>query len=605
MRKKRGDFVLESRIDFYKKRILEKEKEFKVAKNKFNLISMLRLIDICIIVGAVAFYFFGEGFEVATIAIAAVGIVVFVLLIKWHDNIDEELEEIKNSIELNNDDIKRRNGQWKEFLDNGAEYLDVNHRFAGDLDVFGKKSFFQWINATRTPYGRKNLKNKLLLNDYISKNEIYRNQKALIELGEKIEFRERFLSALISNKKKSKDEHFLGQWAKSENKNLLSSGVFTLRIVAPVITIVTLVLASAGKIDFSIFFLMFGINVAVISMLGKDVREGVEVFEELRFKISGYIKALEFLESEKFSSDKLCEVQRLVTKGEGASKSLKKLYKTITWLNDRGNAFYFIFNGILYWDYHVLCEAEKWKVKYRNEIDSWMNALGEFEALESLSVLTGDEYTLPTINDELILIAEEITHPMLLEDGVRNSFTIDKKRRVALITGSNMSGKSTFLRTIGFSMFMSYLGLGVKAKSFSLPIVSIYTCMRTGDNLNESISSFYAEILRVKSIVEGANKNEEIIFLLDEIFKGTNSLDRHEGAQVLINQLLKGRTIGLVSTHDFELCDMEKEDSEIINYNFREFYEDNKLKFDYKLRRGISKTRNARYLMKMAGIKIE
>lgn len=129
--------------------------------------------------------------------------------------------------------------------------------------------------------------------------------------------------------------------------------------------------------------------------------------------------------------------------------------------------------------------------------------------------------------------------------------------------------------------------------------------MRTGDNLEESISSFYAEILRIKIIVEGVKRGEKILFLLDEIFKGTNSLDRHEGAEILINQLLEGNTLGLVSTHDFELYDMEKKDSTIQNYNFREYYEDNKLKFDYILRKGVSQTRNARYLMKMAGIDIE
>ena len=168
-----------------------------------------------------------------------------------------------------------------------------------------------------------------------------------------------------------------------------------------------------------------------------------------------------------------------------------------------------------------------------------------------------------------------------------------------------MSGKSTFLRTVGFNCILAYLGLPVKGESFEAPILKVYTCMRTGDNLEESISSFYAEILRIKIIVEGVKRGEKILFLLDEIFKGTNSLDRHEGAEILINQLLEGNTLGLVSTHDFELCDMEKKDSTIQNYNFREYYENNKLKFDYILRKGVSQTRNARYLMKMAGIDIE
>ena len=595
-----------NRIDFYKERIEKKEKEFREYKNRYNFISFLRLLDVALIIFFLAYWYFGSNFKIVSAVGSVIGVVIFIFLAKWHEGIDELLAEINNSIQLNTDDIKRNNGEWKEFKDTGKEYLDIKHKFAGDLDVFGDKSFFQWINATKTPYGREILKNKLLLNEYISKNEIYKTQEALKELGKKVELRERFLSALISNKKRTeKSKHYLIEWAKERNHNILSSGIYMLRIVAPVITVLTLILSFSGKINFLFFLSIFIINLAIISTVGKQVNEGLELFEELKYKISGYVKALEILENEEFKSDKLNQIKRAIINGEGASKSLKKLYNMSSWLNDRGNAFYFVLNGILYWDYQILCRAEKWKEQYGEKVEEWMNALGEFEALESLSVLANEEYTLPTINDDLIIEAEKIVHPMIVDNGVRNSFRLDEQKRVALITGSNMSGKSTFLRTIGFSMFLSYLGLGVKAQKFSLPIVNIYTCMRTGDNLNESISSFYAEILRVKSIVEGAKKGERIMFLLDEIFKGTNSLDRHEGAEVLINQLLKGKSIGLVSTHDLELCNMEEKQSEIINYNFREYYENNKLRFDYKLRKGISTTRNARYLMKMAGIEID
>lgn len=167
-----------------------------------------------------------------------------------------------------------------------------------------------------------------------------------------------------------------------------------------------------------------------------------------------------------------------------------------------------------------------------------------------------------------------------------------------------MSGKSTFLRTIGINMIFSYLGLPINGKSFKLGRMIPYTCMRTKDNLEERISSFYAEILRVKNIIEATKRGEKIFFLLDEIFKGTNSVDRHLGAEILIKQLMDKGAKGLVSTHDFELCDLEKEDRRIKNLHFREYYENNEIKFDYKLREGRSTTRNAVYLMKMAGIEL-
>ena len=169
-------------------------------------------------------------------------------------------------------------------------------------------------------------------------------------------------------------------------------------------------------------------------------------------------------------------------------------------------------------------------------------------------------------------------------------------------SGSNMSGKSTFLRTVGINLLLSYIGAPVYAEKFECGIMNIYTCMRTKDNLEESISSFYAEILRIKILIEACKKGERVFFLLDEIFKGTNSKDRHVGATVLIKQLIQYGGVGLVSTHDLELCDLENKN--IVNYNFKEYYEDNKIKFDYKLRRGKSVTQNAIHLMKLAGIEI-
>ena len=600
------------KINFYTKRIEQREIELKGYKGKYNLVSFLRLVDCFILVVFLANYFFGSSFKFISIVFVFISIIIFLALMKWHNSIEKDINEVQNSIDLNSDDIKRSNGIWKEFSDTGEEYLEKEHGFSGDLDIFGKKSFFQWVNATRTIYGREALKDKLLFKDGISKSEIYRNQKALLELSKKYQLREKFLSAL--KKSYSKDlvvknrditKHYLLEWVKIDNSHFLSVGITTLKFVAPIITCISIVCMAVGLIDFKIVFVLLGVNLFIVSYSSKEVEEGVKLFDELKWELSGYVVALELLEKESFSSDKLNEIKNKVTNGEDASKALTELYKIGSWLNDRQNAFYKLFNAIFYSDYHLLAKAEKWKIKHRDNVEAWMEALGEFEALESLSIVSGDEYILPIINDDLVLEAMEVVHPMLLEDGVSNSFTLDKNKRVALITGSNMSGKSTFLRTIGFSMFMSYLGLGVKAKEFSTPIVNIYTCMRTADNLNESVSSFYAEILRVKNIVDASKRGERIIFLLDEIFKGTNSVDRHEGAEVLINQLLKGESMGLVSTHDFELCDMEKKDSSIINYNFREYYENDKLKFDYKLRRGISTTRNARYLMKMAGIEIE
>ncbi|MGL4741121.1 MAG: MutS family DNA mismatch repair protein [Sarcina sp.] len=596
---------MNEKIKFYSDRITLKEKELAFYKGKSNLVSVLRLVDALILVVFLANYFFGNSFKSISLVFIVVSIIVFIALIKWHNTLDEEINSIKGSIDLNQSDIRRLNKEWKEFKDDGKEYVDFKHPFIYDLDIFGSKSFFQWVNATRTAYGRKSLSEKLIMKKLPSKNNIYRMQKTLKELANKYEFRELFLSALLKQKAEKKNFYLL-EWAKEDNKQFLSAGISILKILAPIITCVTLILTILGKVNILALLILFGINFMVMKLASKDAISGIDLFDELKRELFGYVNALELLEGEEFQSDILKTLQqKLVNRNEKkASEALKELYELGSWFNDRHNAFYIVFNVMFYWDYHLLARAEKWKQNYKDDVEVWMEVVGEFEALESLSIVVDDNSIFPVINDGLVIEAENLVHPMLFEDGVYNSFNLNKEKRVALVTGSNMSGKSTFLRTIGFSMFLTYLGLPVRAKQLSVPIVNIYTCMRTGDNMNESISSFYAEILRVKNIVEASENGERILFLLDEIFKGTNSIDRHEGAQVLITQLLKFESIGIVSTHDFELCDMEKTNSSIINYNFREYYENNKLYFDYKLRNGVSTTRNARYLMKMAGIEI-
>jgi DNA mismatch repair ATPase MutS len=199
------------------------------------------------------------------------------------------------------------------------------------------------------------------------------------------------------------------------------------------------------------------------------------------------------------------------------------------------------------------------------------------------------------------LQAEEMAHP-LIRSSVANDLQFAAPESILLITGSNMSGKSTLLRTAGINLVLAYAGTAVSAQKFACSLLDIYTCMRVSDNLGKNISSFYAELLRIKEIVKAAAEGRPVFFLLDEVFKGTNSIDRHTGARALIRKLNRKKALGLISTHDLELGDLAKESAKIKNYHFQEYYENDQICFDYKLRPGVSSTRNAAYLMKLAGI---
>lgn len=595
---------MENRKDIYEKRIEEYSSALKRLKRDYNIISALRLV-VSLSILFFIYYAYSIGSISFGIILFLLNSILFLYLAKVHEGIVNKISKREALIDVNKKEILRLEGKWREFNDLGEEYLDNKHPFINDLDIFGKNSLFQWINETGTVYGREKLSRLLKLEELPSKEEILLRQEALKELSKKVDFRHEFIASLKD--KKGKKEKYLGEWLKEDSKSI-SPLLNILRIIMPVINIGITILVGMNIISWQILLISLVISYSILKLGNKEVIKGLNIFEDLKYRIKTYVKALELIEKENFQSNIIQSIKsNLDMNGKSSSKELKSLEKITSWLYDRGNAFYLLLNCYLLWDYQILSKLEKWKSSNKDEFDKWMISLGDFEALVSLAGFTYNNHgwATPKINDDYTLKGKNLSHPMLGEKGVGNSFDINKDKRVILITGSNMSGKSTFLRTVGFNCILAYLGLPVKGKSFEAPILKVYTCMRTGDNLEESISSFYAEILRIKIIVEGVKRGEKILFLLDEIFKGTNSLDRHEGAEILINQLLEGNTLGLVSTHDFELCDMEKKDSTIQNYNFREYYEDNKLKFDYILRKGVSQTRNARYLMKMAGIDIE
>ena len=333
--------------------------------------------------------------------------------------------------------------------------------------------------------------------------------------------------------------------------------------------------------------------------------------EKYNDSIITYKNMIICIEKNKFKSKYLSNLYKDLYNGDSqsASNQIDEFSKICDSIANRRNMIYFILNPIIMIDYHLTISLELWKKKYGENFEKWINVIAEFEELCSLAIIKHDNpyWSMPKfVCEKSKILAENIGHPLLGENRVCNSIVVEEPHEVILITGSNMSGKSTFMRTIGINSVLAYAGAPVCADKFQCAIMNIYTCMKVSDNLGKNISSFYSEILKIKKIVEASRKDEKILFLLDEIFKGTNSKDRHTGAVILINQLAKSKAIGFVSTHDIELGEMEyKYNSKVKNYHFSEYYKNNKINFDYKLKNGVSTTRNAVYLMRLAGIEIE
>lgn len=591
--------------EFYKNNIEKYTEESNLLSTKVNIVGWSRLG--VIILWVLADYVLYKQNKIGLcILVALFWAVIFFALVFYHSNVFDKKKRLDLLIEINEKGLKRIKGEFSSFEDNGEEYLFDEHPFIEDLDVFGNNSIFQYINTTVTKGGRIELAKLLKREIKLNKIEIKERQDAINELGKKTSWRQKLIVEGVFRKSKDEDLFGLIKWSKErESSTPLRVAIACTFILA---TIVSIYLAVNKVIPESFIVLDLMVNFFVVKILSKGMARDLALFEAVKDSVSGYSKILRLIEDEEFDSSYLKKLQsKLKNEMLSCKEEMKKFSNIADWAGDsKYNAYYLLLNIFVFSDVFLIRSLEKWREKNGDNLEGWLKIMHEIDALNSISNLSfeNEDWVYPEILDNSEIYGINIGHPLLGRKAVRNSFSLVKEQRAALITGSNMSGKSTFLRTVGVNLILSYIGAPVCADKFSCGIMNVYTCMRTKDNLEESISSFYAEILRIKILIEACKKGEKIFFLLDEIFKGTNSKDRHTGATVLIKQLIKYGGVGLISTHDLELCDLEKENKSIINYNFREFYENGKIKFDYTLRKGKSETQNAIHLMKLAGIEI-
>lgn len=527
----------------------------------------------------------------------------------YHNKLINKFETLKMFLEINEKGLKRVTGKFKEIEDNGAEYIEDKHPFVSDIDIFGKSSLFQLINDTITKGGRDKLVKYLKLNKLPNKIDIENRQEAIKELGSDIKWRQNLIVKGKRNFKLKKKEinelEIFLNWSKEKSNKGISKKIIAYLFI--ILTFSSIVFSIIGYIRPTYILLVLMINFIVIKLLTRENKEDLVVFNEIKYTIKSYAEILNMIEKKEFKSSYLLNIKLNLKNNKGSScgEEMKKLSNLLDWIGDSvGNAYYLIINLFIFLDVFIIDNVNEWREENREYLEGWLEVISEIDALSSISNLYFDfeNWNFPKILEEKEVKGKMIGHPLLGEKAVRNNYSLSNNKKVTLITGSNMSGKSTFLRTIGLNLILSYIGAPTFSEEFECGIFNVYTCMRTKDNLEENISSFYAEILRIKILIEASKRGEKVFFLLDEIFKGTNSVDRHIGATELIKQLINSGAIGLVSTHDLELCDLEKIDNRIENYNFREYYEDNKIKFDYKLRKGKSETQNAIHLMKLAGI---
>ncbi|TYQ14706.1 UNVERIFIED_CONTAM: Mismatch repair ATPase (MutS family) [Acetivibrio alkalicellulosi] len=574
---------------------------------KSNTISTLRLLVFIagVLIAILGYSSFGIMYSVG---VFITSMIFFVFLVVKHEKIISQVNRYKNLAQVNKDCISRMDGKWINFSKNGEDYIDYEHNYSNDLDIFGKASLYQLINTSKTYYGGLKLKN-LLTNPDKNIDSIIKRQNAIKELSQKIDFCQGLECEGMLDEEVSRDPVNLIEYSQDKSKVFGKWLEWTFYIL-PELSILSIIICLIDR-RISIYIPVFLLITHILLNLYGNTKAiyTINKVSGYKNKIKIFYKIIKLIENEHFNDQYLIELKGKLFNNKSASSQIKGLEKIVEALDLRFNPFFAFFSNILvFWNFHCVMALERWKSNSGKSIKTWIETIGMFEALSSLAMVSqlNPHWTFPQFSKkDVFFLADEMSHPLIhTEKRVCNSIKIDGE--VCIITGSNMSGKTTFLRTIGINLVLAYAGAATCSKKFEPSIMDIYTSMRITDDLNQGISTFYAELLRIKMIIENSKKKNPMIFLIDEVFRGTNSEDRIIGAKNVVLNLYKDWIIGLISTHDFELCNLKNENlMNISNYHFEEKYTNNMIEFDYILKSGQCKSTNAKYLMKMVGIELK
>jgi len=545
------------------------------------------------------FFFFG------TVAL----LFVFLLLIARYSKIKKIIGYLQNLIQINEMAILRLNGEWNTFNESGAEFINFDHPYSFDLDIFGRGSLFQYISAASTFMGKKSLADKLMGGSFFE--EIIPRNESIKELAKAIEWRQSFQARGMGADSKEESITNLLKWA--EDKSSYNYKYLNYIFVLPAVTLLSLILYYFQLVHLNLPLFLIAVQALIASLSYKFVSRGFKDVDKSVRELSCYSYLLRLIETENFNTPFLISLQKkIMDDEESAWEQIKELAKIADYINMRNAQplIYFPLNILTFWDIYTFKRLKEWKIKVGSSLEKWFKVIGEFEALSSFAGLAHDNpgWVFPEVNNgPPFLEAPSLGHPLInADERVCNDASMPDPGSVMLITGSNMSGKSTFLRTIGVNLVLAYAGAPVCAEKMKCSFLKVYTKMQVHDDLEQKTSTFYAELKRIKMIIDATLDGKPVIFLLDEIFRGTNSEDRIYGTKAVIRNLSRSSTIGLLTTHDLELASLEKEMPGLVkNFHFIDKIYNNKIHFDYRLRRGVSPSTNAVALMKMIGIEME
>ncbi|WP_339623589.1 DNA mismatch repair protein MutS [uncultured Winogradskyella sp.] len=585
---------MKNQKSFYNAQLELNKTEAKRIFKQMGLLSVLRLSVFVLTVFGIYFTF--QSWRLAAV-IGVVGMVIFLVLLSRYTELKQKRALHKRLVIINADEIKIADGDFYNRPD-GSEFQNPKHFFSLDIDLFGKGSFFQFVNRTTIKEGTEKFTSYLLANQI---SNITCRQDAIKELGSLPLWRQNY-SAVAQGVEVQHSATSIINWLK-QYKPFLSVNHYwsTLGFSIASVVLLTLGVLEIIPISFTGYWLLLGLGLTAFYL--KRINVVAHNTEKAKDTFRQYALLLQRIENEEFNSPLLKEQQhKIKSEGLKASQIFSKFSKALDALDNRNNLISAIFgNGLLLSDIRQTYHVEQWIAKYGHKVEDWFDVVTFFDAYNSLGnyAFNHQEFNYPVIIDQPVTIsATALGHPLLNSDKRVDSDLELQAQQFLIVTGANMAGKSTFLRTVALHIVMANVGLPICAKQSKYKPIKLITSMRTTDSLTDDSSYFFSELTRLKFVVDTVAKDTNYFIILDEILKGTNSTDKAIGSRKFVEKLVKLNATGIIATHDLSLTEIEKELEAVKNYYFDAEIINDELYFDYKLKQGVCQNMNASFLLK-------
>ena len=594
--------------DHYTRQIEKAQSELKRVRQNITRISLLRVLLFAAGTAGIICLFHEESWKI--ILTVCCTFLPFFILLKVHDRLFRRRDWLETLIRVNQEELQGLAGDNSCF-EEGNKYTNPEHEYAFDLDVFGKRSLFQMINRTCTCFGEKCLA-AWMQHHLTSRSAIEERQEAVRDLSCRPLFREQFRVTGLTCQGQATDGEEIRQWCESPAKYLHAAWVKAFVWGVPLVNGLLLAAALFHIAPMSWFGLSFMLFVIISFGIIKRATAVQENYGKRLKTLNSYARLIALAKNEKWEASAIRQLMdSLDIDGKSPAEALTQLSKELDRLDLRNNQLlYVILEGSIFFQLQQIVRIERWKERYGKQVIGWLSVVGELDALCSLATFAYNhpEYTYPAISDKPFRFqARNMGHPLMPPaQCVKNDALIPSRPYFLIITGANMAGKSTYLRTIGTNYLLACIGAPACCDALTLYPARLVTSLRTSDSLSDNESYFFAELKRLKRIIDMLNNGKELFIILDEILKGTNSTDKQKGSFDLIRQFMHLDTNGIIATHDLLLSRLaEQFPGNIRNYCFEADIKDNELTFSYRLREGTAQNMNACFLMKKMGIIIQ